>query len=375
MKKFRLGFLMNPYAGIGGPAGFKGSDLPELQKIAREGSIPLRAPERANTFWQQLKPALKHIEVVAAPAQMGADWLRLWGVEHRTVDYPLPRQTTAQDTVALAKTLHEESLDLLVFVGGDGTARDIYTALGEHALVLGIPSGVKMHSAVYAINPQCAAELLLQLLKGELVAETLQEVRDIDETLFRQGKVSARYFGQMRVPALAQFIQAVKQGGFEVEELVLLDIATHLREALSDQAPIIWAPGSTTFGVLKEWGYEGTLLGVDVLMPSGDLIRDVNSDQLQELLSRHDGGCELVLTAIGGQGHIIGRGNQQISTDILRVLGRDHVHVIATRTKLLSLSGRPLLLDTGCPLLDSDWSGLMPVITGYHDVLIYPVGI
>ena len=365
---------MNPYAGIGGPAGFKGSDLVELQKKACDGSIPLRAPERAQTFWQQLAPALNDIEIVSAPAQMGADWLSAWGLEYTAVDLLLPTQTSCADTIEAAKMLRDEKVDLIVFVGGDGTARDMFTALGESTLVLGIPSGVKMHSGVYAINPQCAAELLMQMLSGELIAESLQEIRDIDEVLFREGKVKARYFGQMCVPAAAQFVQAVKQGGVEVEELVLIDIAAHLREILNDQSFIIWAPGSTTLGVLREWGHEGTLLGVDVLLPTGSLIRDVNAEQLQQLLDQHSGDAELVLTAIGGQGHIIGRGNQQVTVDILRKLGRDHVHVIATRTKILSLNGRPLLLDSGCRMLDAQWSGLIPVIAGYNDVLLYPVG-
>ena len=365
---------MNPYAGIGGPTGFKGSDLVELQKAACDGNIPLRAPARAQTFWQQLSPVLNDIDIVSAPAQMGADGLSAWGLEYTVVDLPLPAQTSGAHTIAAAKMLRDAKVDLIIFVGGDGTARDVFTAIGENTLVLGIPSGVKMHSGVYAINPQCAAELLMQMLSGELIAQSIQEVRDIDEVLFREGKVKARYFGQMCVPAAAQFVQAVKHGGVEVEELVLIDIAAHLRETLDQQSLIIWAPGSTTLGVLREWGHEGTLLGVDVLLPTGTLICDVNAEKLQQLLDQHMGRCELVLTAIGGQGHISGRGNQQLTVEILRKLGREHMHVIATRTKILALNGRPLLLDSGCPALDKQWSGLIPVIAGYNDVLLYPVG-
>ena len=374
MKKFRLGFLMNPYAGIGGPSGYKGSDLAQLQHAASQGDIALRAPDRAKTFWQQLNPVLQYIEIISAPVQMGADLLTSLNIEHLAIDIELPRQTSGLHTVKVAKLLRDESVDLLIFVGGDGTARDMYTALAEDTLVLGIPSGVKMHSGVYAINPQCAAELVQQMVSGELIAQSVQEVRDIDEALFRQGQVKARYFGQMRVPAAAQFVQAVKQGGMEVEALVLIDIAAYLREKFDTQALIIWAPGSTTLGVLREWGYEGTLLGVDVLLPSCELCCDVNAQQLENLLEQHTGPCELVLTAIGGQGHILGRGNQQLTVELLKRLGRDHLNVIATRTKLLSLKGRPLLLDTGCPALDAKWTGLIPVITGYEDVLVYPVG-
>ncbi|HEY7773064.1 MAG TPA: ATP-NAD kinase family protein [Marinagarivorans sp.] len=374
MTKLRLGFLINPYAGVGGPAALKGSDLAELQLAASEGRVPLRAPPRAHTFWQRLEPVLETLDVIAAPGQMGADWLAQWQIACVSIALDVPALTTAEHTQQAAKAMLAAGVDLLVFVGGDGTARDVFSAVGERVLVLGIPAGVKMHSGVYAINPQCAAEVVAQLASGELVAESVQEVRDIDEVLFRQGVVKARYFGEMRVPCAAEFVQAVKQGGMEVEALVLVDIADHLREQFDDGALIIWAPGSTTLGVLREWGHEGTLLGVDVLLPSKLLVKDVDALQLHALLAQHAGPIELVLTAIGGQGHIIGRGNQQISAELLSRIGRDHMHVIATRTKLKSLQGRPLLLDSGSPELDSEWSGLISVIAGYNDLLLYPVG-
>lgn len=383
----RIGFLLNPYAGIGGPAGFKGSDLTELQTAAAQGQIPLRAPARAHTFWRLMAQALDAstaaplplgIEVVAAPQQMGSDWLSLWGIAHTTVSGPVNPQTTAQDTQVFARAIQRQGVDILVFAGGDGTARDIYRAVGSEQLVLGIPSGVKMHSGVYAINPQCAAELMIQLLSGVLISASLQEVRDIDEHEFRQGRVKAQYFGEMPVPAAAEYVQAVKQGGIESEALVLFDIAEYLREHFNPDALIIWAPGSTTLGILKEWSHEGalegTLLGVDVLLPSGDLIRDVNAQQLNALAAAHTGVIELVLTAIGGQGHIIGRGNQQITPELLKRIGKEHVNVVATKTKLRTLNGRPLLLDSGCAELDEQWAGLIPVNTGYDDVVLYPVG-
>ncbi len=379
----RVGFLINPYAGIGGPAGFKGSDLIELQSAAAQGKIPLRAPARAHTFWRLIAQALEAsavtplplgIEVISAPQQMGADWLSLWGVAHTVVSGAVNVQTTAQDTQVFAQAIQRQGVDILVFAGGDGTARDIYRAVGSEQLVLGIPSGVKMHSGVYAINPQCAAELMIQLLSGVLMSTSLQEVRDIDENEFRQGRVKAQYFGEMPVPAAAEYVQAVKQGGMESEALVLFDIAEYLREHFSPDALIVWAPGSTTLGLLKEWGHEGTLLGVDVLMPSGDLVRDVNAQQLNALAADHTGVIELVVTAIGGQGHIIGRGNQQITPELLKRIGKEHVNVVATKTKLRTLHGRPLLLDSGCAELDELWAGLIPVNTGYDDVVLYPVG-
>ena len=370
----KIGFLMNPYAGIGGPAGYKGSDLSELQNAAAKGALALCAPGRAQTFWQLLKPHLDDLTVMAAPAQMGGHYLCQWNIAHTTITQTIPSQTTAEHTFEAAAALVACGIDLLLFVGGDGTARDVYSAVGSQALVLGIPSGVKMHSGVYAINPQCAAQLVIRMLAGDLIVESQQEVRDIDEDSFRKGRVCAKHFGEMRVPAAAEFVQAVKQGGIESEALVLLDIADHLRETFADDALIIWAPGSTTFGLLAEWGHEGTLLGVDVLCPRKGLIKDVDAIQLTQLLAKHAGPVELVLTAIGGQGHIIGRGNQQLTPAILHKIGRDHVHVVATKTKLQTFDGRPLLMDSGDAQLDASWCGLIRVITGYRDSVIYPVG-
>ena len=178
----------------------------------------------------------------------------------------------------------------------------------------------------------------------------------------------------MPVPAAAEYMQAVKQGGMETEDLVLFEIAEYLREKFEPNTLIIWAPGSTTLGLLNEWGFKGTLLGVDVLMPSGELLCDVDAEQLDICVAQHIGPVECVLTAIGGQGHIIGRGNQQLTPQLLKSIGKEHIHVVATKTKLRTLNGRPLLLDSGCAQLDHAWAGLIPVNTGYNDVVLYPVG-
>lgn len=377
----RLGFVMNPYAGIGGPAGFKGSDLPELRLKADKGELPLRAAERAVTFWQELlsfqQPYSQHsnaqqsFSVLAAPGSLGADLLLANDIPHETIDYQLSVPSTASDTQASAIALVAASIDLLVFVGGDGTARDLYDAIGDEPLVLGIPSGVKMHSGVYAINPQSGAEVVKLIISGQLITSREQEVRDIDEILFRQGKVKAQYYGQMRVPESAEFVQAVKQGGIENDSLVILDMADYLKESLPSDTLMIWAPGSTTLSVLSEWGHSGTLLGVDVLHPTNGLIADIAGEDLNVLVEAFSGPVVLVVTVIGGQGHVIGRGNQQISTEVLKRVGLEKLKIIASKAKLSTLHGRPLLLDTGDSKLDCAWSGWVPVITGYEDHVLY----
>jgi predicted polyphosphate/ATP-dependent NAD kinase len=265
-------------------------------------------------------------------------------------------------------------VDLLVFVGGDGTARDVCRANDSSQVVIGVPSGVKMHSGVFAVNPQMAAELVAMLIKGDLVGLQLQEVRDIDEDAFRRGIVKSRYFGEMLVPQEVRYLQNVKQGGLEVEELVLNDIADQLKNQLPENVLIIMGPGSTTLGIQKNWDLDGTRLGVDLILNELLLVKDAAESDILDWLERHSGPTVLVITVIGGQGHIIGRGNQQISSKVLRKIGRENVIIVATKTKLKTLHGRPFMVDTGDRFLDEEWSGYIPVITGFADTVLYKVG-
>lgn len=375
IRQFRLGLLVNPYAGVGGPAANKGSDDSRIQALARAGELPLTAPGRAQSFFDYLNvPEDCALTVVTVPGPMGEGVLTTgkWSVE--LTGFHPAEQTTAVDTQNAAQALAARRVDLLVFVGGDGTARDVCSVLPASQPVLGVPAGVKMHSGVYAINPQSAAELVSVLLRGELVNLAPSEVRDIDEEAFRQGKVKSRHFGEMLTPEEGRFVQHVKQGGLEVEELVLLDIAEQLAQELTEDTLLIAGPGSTVFNVLGNWDIEGTLLGVDVLLGKTLLARDVNATALTVYLDDHQGPVRLLITAIGGQGHVIGRGNQQLTPGILRRIGRDNLWVVATKTKLKTLEGRPLVMDSGDPRLDREWQGYLPVMTGFADTVLYPLG-
>jgi len=375
-RHFRLGLVVNPLAGVGGPAAQKGSDHQGIQAQARRGELSLTAPARALQFLQRLVvPEECALTLVTVPGPMGGDLLQGLPLHAEIADYRPATHTTAADTQESVHALLAQRLDLLVFVGGDGTARDVCRVVGPSQPVLGVPAGVKMHSGVYAISPAMAAELVSQLMAGALVNLGLREVRDIDEDAFRLGQVKSRYFGEMLVPEEGHFVQQVKQGGLEVEELVLLDIAQHLDREMTSDTLVIAGPGSTTLGVLRNWGLEGTLLGVDLIL-GGQLVgRDLDAVTLERNLSEHTGPVLLVITAIGGQGHVTGRGNQQLTPWVLRRVGRDRLRIIATKTKLKTLAGRPLAMDSGDPALDKEWSGYIPVITGYEDVVLYPLGL
>ncbi|MBL4612006.1 MAG: ATP-NAD kinase family protein [Pseudomonadaceae bacterium] len=368
LQRFRIGLIINPLAGLGGQAALKGSDNVADQALAM-GVQPL-ANERVRQAMQGVLPYAERIELLVAPGAMGADLVAEMGLEHQVIGQLANARTQAEDTCRLATELVDRGVDLLLFAGGDGTARDICSSIPAGQLVLGIPAGVKIHSGVYAVNPRAAGELVSLLVRGELVRLGEAEVRDIDEEAFREGRVRTRHFGELAIPEEGRFVQQVKQGGRETETLVLDDIAAWLQEE-DPQIGWILGPGSTNLGLLEAMGLEGTLLGVDVLRDGQLLAVDATEQQLWQLLQQ-GGEWRILVTAIGGQGHILGRGNQQISPRVVRAVGLDNLLVVATKTKLKTLAGRPFLLDSGEAELDQQLTGLRRVLSGYREEMLYP---
>ena len=368
---FRLGLIINPIAGVGGQAALKGSDGVAEQALA-QGVLP-QAQRRVAVALEQLLPLRDQLQLFAAPGAMGSDLLTELGFEHQVVgELSDPNQTSAEDTERCAAALQKTGVDLLLFAGGDGTARNICNQISNNQLVLGIPAGVKIHSGVYAVNPRAAGELVSLLVKGDLVRLREADVRDIDETAFRQGQVKTRHYGELSVPEEGRFVQQVKQGGREVETMVLDDIAAWLQEEQDEDTGWILGPGSTNLGLLEAMGLQGTLLGVDVLHNGELILQDATEQQLWALLEQ-GGDWRILVTAIGGQGHILGRGNQQLSPRIIRAVGLNNLLVVATKTKLTTLDGRPFLVDSGDAELDQQLTGLRRVLSGYREEMLYPV--
>ena len=373
---FRLGLIINPMAGIGGSVALKGSDGTGIVAEARKRGAELRAPDRAIRALRVIYEGIEPSKVVLTtyPGPMGEDLARQCGFSPEVIGEINPELTTAEDTESAATEMSTMGLDMILFVGGDGTARNVCNSVPNNQPVLGIPAGVKMHSGVYAITPEMAGELVCKLVRGELVDIRPQEVRDIDEESFRQGKVQARFYGELLVPEEGQFMQHVKSGGREVETLVLEDIAATLIEEMEDDCLYIVGPGSTTKGLMDELGLNSSLLGVD-LIKNGELqALDVTATEIENAISEHNGAAKIVITPIGGQGHLLGRGNQQLTPAVIRQVGKDNLIVIATKTKITELNGRPLLVDSNDPQLDRTLSGYIPVITGYRDQVLYPIG-
>jgi predicted polyphosphate/ATP-dependent NAD kinase len=363
---FRLGFLVNPLAGLGGTVALKGSDGVAAEALAR-GAVA-QAGARARAVLEALLPWRDRLQILTAEGAMGADMARALGWSPEIVHVPAAG-TTADDTRRTAAGLLERRVDLLLFAGGDGTARDICDSVGLTLPVLGIPAGVKMHSGVFAVTPRAAAEVVRLMLEGELVLVDHAEVRDIDEAALREGRVAARYFGEMRVPSEGRYLQQVKCNGREIEALALQEIAAEVTEHMEPGVTYFVGPGTTTAAVMAALGLPNTLLGVDVVRDGALLAADADATTLERCAAA--GPCRLILTATGGQGMLLGRGNQQLTPRALKAIGRDGLIVVATHEKLTALQGRPLLMDLPDAALAESFAGFVEVVSGYRHHVLY----
>jgi predicted polyphosphate/ATP-dependent NAD kinase len=371
MKK--LGVIVNPVAGLGGKVGLKGSDGVEVQRMARElGSQP-ESPRRAVEALKVVSKLKDCIKVITYPYEMGAEECREADFSPIVIGSVQSGGTTAEDTANAARQMVAQGVDLLLFAGGDGTARNVCSAVGDKVPALGIPAGVKIHSAVFAVTPRSAGEVVSLFLQDRLTNIREAEVMDIDEDAFRRGVVSAKLYGYLRVPDESRHIQSIKMGGVPSEKQALQGIATDVIESMDDlDCYYVIGPGTTTRAIMEALRLDNTLLGVDVVLHKQVVAKDVDENQLIDLVTRHK--VRIVVTVVGGQGHVFGRGNQQLSPRVVRAVGRNNIIVIATKEKLASLGGRPLLVDTGDEEMNEELSGYIRVITGYRESVIYRIG-
>ena len=370
-----IGLVVNPLAGLGGSLGLKGSDgdvlrerLPGLTPQQRH-----RALDRVERALRPLLAAGDSVRYSTWSGDMGAETLDALGISHQVVGAADADVTSAADTRQAAQALRAAGVDLILFAGGDGTARDIFDVVGDSFPVLGIPAGVKMHSGVFAVSPEAAGELLLQLASGGLVGLVPREVRDIDEEAFRHDQVRSRFYGDMLVPGEGRYLQHTKVGGRESPELVANDIADWLVEHMEEGRTYLIGPGSTTAAIMSRLNLANTLLGVDVVRDGAVLANDADEETLLAQLAAAVGGASIVVTIIGGQGNLFGRGNQQFSPEVIRAVGLDNIVIVAAKSKIAALEGRPLLVDTNDPELDRALCGWRTVITGYEDRILYRV--
>ncbi|TET64944.1 ATP-NAD kinase [Candidatus Bathyarchaeota archaeon] len=368
----KLGFIVNPIAGMGGRVGLKGTDGVLKEAIAK-GAKPL-APTRATEFLQKLKESMTEtpMEILTCPGIMGEEEAKAASVPVQVLPMKIRVETTAEDTKTAIKLMVK--VDLIVFVGGDGTAKDIFDAVQgrDEVFVLGVPSGVKMYSGIFAVNPSDAADVVLAFARNQ--AEITEfEIMDADEEAIRSDVFSVKLHGYLKGPFLPMRIQGSKQVSPETadEKENQTAIARFIIEEMHPEAAYILGPGTTVRCLAELLGVEKTVLGVDIYK-DGKVILDVDE---KRILSEVEDWQKtwIVLSPIGHQGILLGRGNQQISPEIMKNVGKQRIIVAATKGKLQTIDGSVLRIDTGDAEVDNMLKGYIEVVTDYKEWRVMPV--
>jgi predicted polyphosphate/ATP-dependent NAD kinase len=364
----KIGFIVNPIAGMGGKVGLKGTDH-VFKEAVKRGAKPV-APGKAMEFLQKLKQNIGNVkvEVLTCPLLMGEDESKAASFSTETLPMNLETNTTAEDTKNAVKLLTAKKVDLIVFVGGDGTAKDIHDAMqGSGAIpVLGIPSGVKMYSGVFAVNVADAVEVVLAFVRKE--AETAEfEIMDADEDGVRSDVFAVRLHGFLKTPFVPMHVQGSKQVSPETidEKDNQVAIARFVIEELQPNATLILGPGTTIKCVAEQLGIDKTLLGVDIYA-KGEVFLDVNEKKILSIVKDWNN-TWILLSPIGHQGILLGRGNQQISSEVVKHVGKERIIVAATKSKLQSIEGSILRVDTGDAEVDNMLKGYIRVVTDYRE--------
>ena len=357
MKK--IGLIINPVAGMGGSVGLKGTDGEMYKKAIEMGALPV-TPVRTADMIQHLEHK-ETIQWLTAPESMGEDVLAEMEIDFEVIGQ-IGAATSAEDTKRISKEMADKGVELLVFVGGDGTARDILDALDSKVAVVAVPSGVKVFSAAFATSARAAAEMVDAFVDGCGVTE--EEVLDIDEDAYRDNRLSAALYGYLQVPDVPDFLQPGKAGsdtGISSEENKK-DIAMYIAENMIEDALYLFGPGTTVKAIADEMDAEKTLLGIDAYYAGKRIKADINEKDILGLLDEYEQ-ARIIVTPIGGNGFIFGRGSKQFTPEVLRRVGKKNMRVVANHDKALSLAC--LRVDTGNHDIDDALSGYWEVVVGY----------
>jgi predicted polyphosphate/ATP-dependent NAD kinase len=365
-ERLLVGFVINPIAGVGGRIGFKGSDDENIiwRKIESGEGIKV-ANDRAKRFLTTIEDSKDKVHFLCFNGEMGESLLDEMHFNFEVIGTSSEVRPSREDTKSICSKFLERQVNLIVFVGGDGTACDIHDVIKDKIPILAVPSGVKMHSACFALNPEIAGMIFKQFQDGQLNLMH-SEVMDIDEEAFRNGRVSAELRGMVIIP----YLKAAFQGG-KVASPSTFDekhdqhvIAQRVSEDMLRDTLYLLGSGSTCKAVAEYMKLEKTLLGIDAIYNRKLIYKDLNEQQILELLNKYQK-VKIILTVIGNQGFVFGRGNQQFSPSVIRKVGADNIILIATVSKLEKTE--KLRVDTGDLELDKELQGFVRVITSYHE--------
>lgn len=367
----RCGLIVNPVAGLGGEAALKGSDGESVQETALARGARPRSAARALRALESIRAQLGNdVHWVTGAGPLGEDVARAAGFEPRVVYSAGTDATSAADTRALALAMKEAGVDLILFAGGDGTARDVCMAVGTDVLVLGNPAGVKMHSGVFAVTPEDVGNVVRLVAHGDaLIAEA--EIVDLDEDLRRKGLLSSTLYGVVKSPRSPRGVQRGKRSSSVTGAAELHGIAAELADRLDPDGISLFGPGTTVRRVGAALGYELSLLGVDAVQSDRVTGYDLDAAHLNELVRGKR--VQVVVSPVGGQGIVLGRGNQQLDSRILDQLEPEDLIVVSTLEKLGPLAGGTLLIDAPTPELNRKFSGVKKVIVGHKQEAVFRI--
>ncbi len=363
----KIGLIINPIAGMGGRVGLKGTDGNLYQTALKLGAKPISI-NRTLDFLNSLN-IINELFFIVPNGIMGEYVIKQSKIKNfKVINCAHDNYNTNKfDTINCSKLISKE-VDILVFSGGDGTARDIYDSIKDSLPVIGIPSGVKMYSAIFAKNPREAAKVIESYFYGNSNIK-LKEVLDIDEDEYRSNKLKIKLYGFMKSISSEGMVNVGKQAVYSSDEDEIMGISNYLKELIKNDVIYIVGPGTTTYNVFKNLGIEKTVLGVDIIKNYKVIKFDANENDILNLIYNQK--AKIIISPIGGQGFLFGRGNQQISPKIIKMIGKENIIVISTISKLSSL--KYLLVDTGDESVDNMLKGYIKVIFGYKQEKIIKI--
>lgn len=368
----RIGLLINPISGMGGSVGLKGTDGKKILEKAIKLGARSNAPSKAKETLKELRELKDKLLFFTGSGLLGEKILEKYDYNFVVVHKSSAEDefTSENDSIQVLNKFLELNLDLIIFAGGDGTARMVTRIIANKVPCVAIPTGVKIHSPVFTINPMIAGKLALEFLENGLPTK-IEEVVDLNEDMYRKDIVVTDLYGYLKVPYKKKYLQNKKAPTPLSEEESIKSIALDIIDNMEEETYYLIGAGSTTNYLMNELGLKSTLLGVDIIQ-KGKLIKaDCNEKQLLEIVEKHK--CVLIISPTGGQGFLFGRGNQQISYKVLSKLDKEGIKIVSTIHKIIDLRGRPLIVYTGNDEVDKHLSGYYKVKTGYGRELIYKV--
>ena len=372
--EMKIGFLINPIAGMGGAVGLKGTDGEAFYEAIKRGAERV-SPKRAVRFLSRLQSRMDNemlgkILFITPPNEMGYDVISSFKFNIEVIPIVLHKPTNAVDTKKACQYMISKDVDLIIFVGGDGTARDVMDVIDLKKPVIGVPSGVKMYSAIFAYSPEAAADTLISYLNGE-ASIVEREVMDIDEDAYRRDILKVRLYGYLKVVYHEEYVQSGKDFGRGMDYYENRNaIAKSIVESMKPDTLYLLGPGETVKAIADLLGLEKTLLGIDAVYNNKIIARDLAEKDILKLIEKYKN-VKLILSPLGGEGFLLGRGNQQLTPKVIKLIGKENIIIIATRDKISKL--KKLYVDTGDPELDKELEGYYKVLVDYNEYKVMKV--